>query len=570
MRSEPGVPRDDEGFSLLEVLVSMAVITVAMAGIGAFFVNGTKAVAQERDKRQAVQVAAGAIEQVRALKGSSLLAGRGQTKAEAQWNTLLNGPYRPKMKRYMASMQKAWDTNILTAATDGDNAPISTATQNVTVGASSYNRDILVGRCEVYYLRDDDCVDPAYSSPPSNKAEILRYFRVVVLVSWTGKGCTDDKCSLIASTLISEATEPTFDSKAAQPELITRDVYFYQNETASYPLDVDHGQLPNVFAVASGSLPSWLTLTSGGTVTGKPTVAGDTTSSIKVTDSLGRTDTETITWHVVKPLSITVPTASESVVNTAVSLQVKGVDGVPTTYRYTLLTDLPDGVELDRKTGLITGTFTKNGDYTITVRVEDANGRTKEGTFVHTVHDPYGPLTLDAIAAKQVALGSAASGSAVARGGDTKYTYTLKNAPANVTINALTGALSGSPSVAGRYLPTVTVSDGIGGTASQTFELVVTTTTSLTFTAPNLVGADQTSASGSTVNLPVTTNAGVLLLKNVQYTVTGLPPGLKLNNGQDAVIGTPTTKGVYNVTITANSLLPTPQTAVLNLVWTIT
>jgi hypothetical protein len=182
-------------------------------------------------------------------------------------------------------------------------------------------------------------------------------------------------------------------------------------------------------------------------------------------------------------------------------------------------------------------------------------------------------VTLTAPAAQSVNPGSAVAATATAASGTGVYTYALSDAPAGVTINATTGVISGTPTVAGRYLPKVTVTDsagGTGGTAGQTFELVVATTTKLTFTAPGLVGADRTSASGVATSMPLTTNADILLLKNVSFTITGLPPGLKLNTGQDAISGTPTTKGTYLAKITANSLLPAPQTAVLNLVWTIT
>jgi type II secretory pathway pseudopilin PulG len=567
MRSEP-VRYSDEGTSLLEVLVSLAVVSIAMAGLGSFFVTGNHAVADSRDQRQAVQAAAGGIEEVRALEGSSLLSGRGPVRVKAQWDAALTGSYRAKLKPYLNSMQMASDPEIKdTSSTVGDEAPLSTATKTVTVGSATFERTIYVGKCEVYYLRNDDCVNPSNVTAPSNKAEILRYFRVVVLVSWPGKTCDSGRCSYIASTLVSEAAEPTFDSNPGVPKLMTSELTFYVGRAKTYQFDVDAGK--PLYTWTIGSRPSWLTApTAVGWVTGTPTAIGVTNTTLRVTDGNGIWDEGTLKLTVVAPPSLTVPTASQSHIGDDVSLTLATAGGVQK-YAYSSA-NLPAELDLDPATGKITGKLTKAGAYTITVKVEDANGEADQKTFTHTVVQP---VTVTAPAAQSVNLGSAVAATATAASGTGGYTYAISDAPTGVTINSATGVISGSPTVAGRYLPKVTVTDsagGTGGTASQTFELVVVTTTKLTFTAPGLAGADRTSASGTATSMPLTTNADILLLKNVSFTVTGLPPGLKLNNGQDAIVGTPTTPGTYLVKITANSLLPVPQTAVLNLVWTIT
>jgi type II secretory pathway pseudopilin PulG len=567
MRSEPVRP-SDEGTSLLEVLVSLAVVSIAMAGLGSFFVTGNHAVAGSRDQRQAVQAAAGGIEEVRALEGSSLLSGRGPVKVKAQWDAALAGPYRTRLKPYLNSMQMASDPEIKdTNSTVGDEAPLSTATKTVTVGSATFDRTIYVGKCEVYFLRNDDCVNPANVTAPSNKAEILRYFRVVVLVAWPGKTCTDGRCSYIASTLVSEAAEPTFDSNPGVPKLVTSELTFYVGRERGYQLDVDAGKPLYTWTITPR--PSWLAApTAVGYVVGKPTVAGVTNTTLRVTDGNGIWDEGTLKLTVVVPPSLAVPATSQSHIGDDVSLTPTTTGGVPK-YAYSSA-NLPEELDLDPATGKITGKLTKAGTYSITLRVEDAFGEADQKTFTHTVVQP---VTLTAPAAQSVNLGSAVAATAKAASGTGVYTYALSDAPAGVTINATTGVISGTPTVAGRYLPKVTVTDsagGTGGTAGQTFELVVATTTKLTFTAPGLVGADRTSASGVATSMPLTTNADILLLRNVSFTITGLPPGLKLNTGQDAISGTPTTKGTYLVKITANSLLPAPQTAVLNLVWTIT
>ncbi|MBG0560392.1 putative Ig domain-containing protein [Actinoplanes aureus] len=571
MRSEPGELRRDEGTSLLEVLVALAVVTIAMTGLGAFFVNGNLAVAHQRDQRQAVQVAAGGIEQVRGLQGTSVLSGRGMIKSKAQWDAVKSGLYAKKMKRYLDSMAIGWDDEL--ERTDpssplGNEAAIPTKTQTITVGSSKFNREMLIGRCVVYFMRNDDCVNPNVGTPPSNNAEILRYFRVVVLVTWTGKSCESDRCTYVASTLIAQSTEPTFYSKAAPPVMMSTEMSFYVGREITQKIDVDGGQVPNVLTVtAPSTLPSWIKMSPGGYVTGNPTVAAQATSVVRVTDKRGWWNEKTITWKAVLPPSVVVPAQPKSFAGQQVNYKVTAVGGVPA-YVFTAPKDLPEGLELAAD-GTITGSIAKLGAYPITVTVEDANGVRDTKTFTHTVSVAE-PLSLTALPDQKINLGSAVTGTAVAKGGSGQYTYTATGLPAGVTINAASGVLSGSPVlVAGRYLPTITVSDSAGESLSDTFELVVETTTKLTFTSPSLVGADQKSTVGSDVILPLTTNGDLLLLKNVSLTVTGLPEGLKYNKGKSEISGKPKTAGTYPVKVTANSLLPLPQTATLTFLWTV-
>ena len=174
-------------------------------------------------------------------------------------------------------------------------------------------------------------------------------------------------------------------------------------------------------------------------------------------------------------------------------------------------------------------------------------------------------LTLPDLPDQQITLGSPFSTTAVAAGGDGKYKYTASGLPIGVTIDARSGAVTGLPAVPGRYVPTITVADGSGAMATDTFVLLVHTRTALTFTAPV---ADQKSPLNQPVNLPITTNAATLGNKGISLEAVGLPPGVKWNNGKDALVGTPTSAGTYLVTLTAASVMPV-QTALLTFVWTV-
>ncbi len=77
----------DDGFTLVEVLTSLALLTIFMAAIGTFFIGSIRSISRQSAAQAAAQLADSAFEQVRSIRGSSLLAGRGQAKSAAQWNS---------------------------------------------------------------------------------------------------------------------------------------------------------------------------------------------------------------------------------------------------------------------------------------------------------------------------------------------------------------------------------------------------------------------------------------------------------------------------------------------------
>jgi len=555
---EPGA--GDEGFSTLEMIVALAVLSVTMLASAPFFVNSLTNVNRQRTRQAAVQLAGTAMEQVRGLKGSALLTGRSTLATQAQFNAA-----PAAVAPYLATMQVVGDPMITTAgSTVGEDAPISTSAQRLTVEGTTYIQNIYVGECEVYLTGTSECVYPKGAAAPSDTTQILQFFRVVVLETWTDNNAcpsTGGTCSYVGTTLVSRASEPTFDFNRPAPQVMDNTQTWYVGDSVSYQMKARGGQLPNTWTIAA--LPAGLSMAPSGMITGTPATAAVTSTTATVTDHANRNNTGSVTFTVVKPPTPTVPASVTSYAGNAYSLTLAVTGGVsPYTWA---VSGLPPGLAFNATTLAIAGTPTTAGAYPVSVTVTDANQRAVTATYTHTVNPA---LTLGALAGQTIDLASKLSFTAVAAGGDGNYTYSATGMPTGVSINQNNGKVNSKSDASGRFLPTITVTDGSGGSASQQIVVVVTTSSSLVFTAPALTAPDQGTAKGGSASLALTTN-GTLLDLAPALTISGLPPGLSLNALTGVISGTPTTAGSYTVTATATAVTP-PSSSILTFVWTIT
>ncbi|MFI9205498.1 M4 family metallopeptidase [Streptomyces sp. NPDC053048] len=84
-------------------------------------------------------------------------------------------------------------------------------------------------------------------------------------------------------------------------------------------------------------------------------------------------------------VSVTSPGDQTSIVNTAVSLQIKASSSTTGSLTYSA-TGLPAGLSINSSTGLITGTPTTTGTSNVTVTVKDSGGKTGTASFKWTVN----------------------------------------------------------------------------------------------------------------------------------------------------------------------------------------
>lgn len=128
-----------------------------------------------------------------------------------------------------------------------------------------------------------------------------------------------------------------------------------------------------IWSVASGSLPAGLSLSPAGVISGTPTAAGTANFTVRVVDSLGQADTQSLSIVVSAALAITTPNLKDAKVGQPYDETVRSSGGVGAD-TWSVTPALPAGLSLDASTGQISGTPAAGtaGSYSPTFTVQDS------------------------------------------------------------------------------------------------------------------------------------------------------------------------------------------------------
>jgi hypothetical protein len=124
--------------------------------------------------------------------------------------------------------------------------------------------------------------------------------------------------------------------------------------------------------------------------------------------------------------------------------------------------NLPPGLSLNTATGLISGTPTTAGGYTITARVEDGSPGKKNTTRQLTINvSPAGKLKILIVNMPDGIVGIPYSAAVLVTGGTTPYVFNFSSGtmPDGLKLNSSTGVIDGTLTTQGNYTFSVKVTD---------------------------------------------------------------------------------------------------------------
>ncbi len=303
------------------------------------------------------------------------------------------------------------------------------------------------------------------------------------------------------------------------------------------------GTSPYYNSVSSGSLPSGLTLTSAGILSGTPQSAGLYSFSVQSTDSLNLTGLSNLTLRVTSGTGLQITNVmAEGTVGTAYDTSLRAQGGTAS-YSFDLVMgggSIPPGLTIT-SVGRVSGTPTSAGAYPMIVRVTDAIGNSYQAAM--TVRISSTNLSLATTSLSGASAGMPYTQTILATGGTGPYTYVVNSgalAP-GLTISNM-GTITGTATTVGTYNFSVQATDSTGALTQSNYTLLVGASSPriLANTIPNF-------AVNTAIMNSLRTQGGTA---PYTYTIMSgtLPPGVTLSPA-GAVRGTPTSTGSFPLTI---------------------
>lgn len=305
------------------------------------------------------------------------------------------------------------------------------------------------------------------------------------------------------------------------------------------------GTAPYTWSLASGALPSGLSLSSTGAISGTPTAgvsAGALTVEVTDAENPAQSATATLALTIASAtLVITTTSLPSGQVGAGYSANLAATGGTaPYTWSLTSGT-LPGGLSLNAASGVLAGfpSATAAG-VPVTFAVTDSGKpvQTRSVTLPLTIAQP--PLGIQTSSLPKGQVGTPYTTQIAATGGEIPYHWVLSGGtlPAGLTLNAATGAISGTPSgPASVGSLTFQVTDASNPQQSDSVMLPLTiapppvniTTTSLPYGQLTVAYSATFAATGGTAPYTWTLSSGTLpagLTLSPSGSITGTPTAL--------------------------------------------
>jgi hypothetical protein len=304
------------------------------------------------------------------------------------------------------------------------------------------------------------------------------------------------------------------------------------------------GTPPYGWSIFSGALPAGLSLHSSSSsgavvITGTPTVAGTDNFTVRVAGkNRGASRTRRLSITISAAPVILTNSLPHGNVNAPYSQTLHAAGGTaPYTWSITSGT-VPAGLSLDSSSGAITGTPTAVGKADFTAQVAGYDGATASAGLSIDISGAPAILTT---ALSDGDAGLAYSDNLTATGGTAPYSWSIASGtlPTGLSLDASSGAISGTPTTTGASQLAVQAAGHDG--ATETKDLSITINSATVFASTSLPAGNVNALYSQTL-----TATGGTAPYSWLMTSGALPGGLSLDSSGD-VVGMPTTAGSHSL-----------------------
>ena len=194
---------------------------------------------------------------------------------------------------------------------------------------------------------------------------------------------------------------------------------------------------------------------------------------MRATDGTGAFGTRAYTVTIAAaPIVVNPASLPAATVGTAYSQTVSATGGTGS-YTFSVSAGaLPAGLTLNASSGVISGTPTTAGASSFTIRATDGSGAFGARAYSVTTS---AAVTVNPATLPNGTVGVVYTQTVTASGGSGSYTFGVSagSLPTGLSLNASTGAITGTPSGVGASSFTITATDGNGATGSRAYTVTI-------------------------------------------------------------------------------------------------
>nr|WP_246318565.1 putative Ig domain-containing protein [Leifsonia psychrotolerans] len=304
------------------------------------------------------------------------------------------------------------------------------------------------------------------------------------------------------------------------------------------------------YNLASGSLPSGVTISTTGLLSGTPTTGGTFRYVVRaanggIQDGYSSEYTLTI---VSGPAFANQSPATSTRISVAYAPYTFTAGGTPVpTFAVTAESQLPDGMSLS-PFGVLSGTPTETGDFSYTVVASNGYGADAV-SLPKTLQVNSIPALVDSTPPNSGRVGTASDSYAFTATGFPAPIFAVSSGvlPAGLTLDAASGLLSGTPTAGGEFTFRVRASNSAGGATTPDRTVTISQAPAFLADSPPTTGQTGTASTSYTFaasGFPAPT-----------FTVSSgtLPAGMNVDSATGVLSGTPTAGGEFSYTVSASN-----------------